>query len=243
MNLKKVFLTLIFAVSVIVVNAQNIQLHYDFGGSMYEKEYVDRPVLTSTVEMFKLDKWGSTFFFIDMDYASNGIAAGYWEIVRELKFWEGPVSAHVEYNGGLTSFKLPENSYGASRFNNAYMFGATYTYNAADFNVGYSLSAMHKYIQQSDKPHNFQITGTWYVNFIKNKLLTFTGFADFWKEKTGFADYIFLSEPQIWLHINKISGVDENFKLSIGSEVELGNNFATRKGFFTIPTAAIRWAF
>jgi hypothetical protein len=74
-------------------------------------------------------------------------------------------------------------------------------------------------------------------------LLTFTGFADFWKEKTGFGEYIFLSEPQIWLHLNKISGMDKNFNLSIGSEVELGNNFASHKGFFAIPTVAIRWDF
>jgi hypothetical protein len=242
MNLKKVFSLLpAVAVSALSAGAQNIQLHYDFGGSMYEA-YAGRPVLTSTVEMFKPDKRGSTFFFIDMDYTSKGLAAGYWEIARELQFWDGPVSAHVEYNGGLTSFEQPENGYGAVRFNNAYLFGATYTHNTAGFSAGYSLSAMYKYIQKSDKPHNFQITGTWYVNFAKNDMLTFTGFADFWKEKTGQGDYIFLSEPQIWLHINKINGVDKDFNLSVGSEVELGNNFV-QTGFFAIPTAAIRWDF
>jgi hypothetical protein len=242
MKFKKVFSVFIFAVSIFSVNAQNIQLHYDFGNSVYE-EYAARPLLTSTVEMFKPDGWGSTFFFIDLDYTAKGVAAGYIEIARELKFWEGPVSAHIEYNGGMTSFELSENSYGAARFNNAYLYGATYTSNTADFKAGYSLSAMYKYIQKSDKPHNFQITGTWYVNFAKNNMLTFTGFADFWKEKTGYGDYIFLSEPQIWLHFNKMSGVDKNFNLSIGSEVELGNNFAAHKGFFAIPTAAIRWDF
>jgi hypothetical protein len=241
MNLKKVFLTLVSAVSVFAVHSQNIQLHYDFGRSMYD-EYSTRPLLTSTVEMFKPDTWGSTFFFIDMDYTSKGVSAAYLEIARELKFWEGPFSAHVEYNGGLTSFELGD-GYGAARFNNAYLFGATYTYNAADFSAGYSLSAMYKYIQKLATPHNFQITGTWYLHFAKNQLFTFTGFADFWKEKTGFGEYIFLSEPQIWLHFNKISGVDKNFNLSVGSEVELGYNFASLEGFFAIPTVAIRWDF
>ena len=46
--------------------AQNVQLHYDFGHSIYD-ELSTRPKLTTTVEMFKADKWGSTFFFIDMD--------------------------------------------------------------------------------------------------------------------------------------------------------------------------------
>ena len=43
--------------------AQNVQLHYDFGGALYDKDLHGRPVLTSTVEMFKADKWGSTYFF------------------------------------------------------------------------------------------------------------------------------------------------------------------------------------
>ena len=58
------------------LQAQNIQLHYDFGGALYDKDLHGRPVLTSTVEMFKADKWGSTYFFVDMDYTSKGVAAG-----------------------------------------------------------------------------------------------------------------------------------------------------------------------
>ena len=96
--------------------AQNVQLHYDFGGALYDKDLHGRPVLTSTVEMFKADKWGSTYFFVDMDYTSKGVAAGYWEIARELRFWQPPFSIHVEYNGGAS------NSFS---YNNAYLGGAT----------------------------------------------------------------------------------------------------------------------
>ena len=35
--------------------AQNVQLHYDFGGALYDKDLDGRPALTSTVEMFKAD--------------------------------------------------------------------------------------------------------------------------------------------------------------------------------------------
>mgnify|MGYP000048083580 len=92
----------LFLLSVgIGLRAQNIQLHYDFGRSLYDKDLKDRPVLTSTVEKFHPDKWGSTYFFVDMDYTSDGVAAAYWEIARELKFWKNPFSVHVEYNGGL----------------------------------------------------------------------------------------------------------------------------------------------
>ena len=36
--------------------AQNVQLHYDFGGALYDKDSHGRPVLTSRVEMFKADE-------------------------------------------------------------------------------------------------------------------------------------------------------------------------------------------
>ena len=34
------------------LRAQNIQLHYDFGRSLYDKDLKGRPLLTSTVEKF-----------------------------------------------------------------------------------------------------------------------------------------------------------------------------------------------
>ena len=228
--MKKLLLT--FFVSALTMSgfAQNVQLHYDAGRFMYD-ELSGRPLFTTTVEMFKPDKWGSTFFFIDMDYKSGGVASAYWEIARELKFWEGPFSAHLEYNGGINY--VP----------NSYLLGPTYTYNSVDFSKGYSLSAMYKYIQKHNKPHNFQLTGVWYIHFAKDQICTFTGFADFWREKSDIGDYIFLSEPQFWVHLNKLKGFDDNFNLSIGAEVELGCNFAARDGFYAIPTAAIRWDF
>ena len=67
------------------LRAQNIQLHYDFGRSLYDKDLKGRPLLTSTVEKFHPDAWGSTYFFVDMDYTSDGVASAYWEIARELK--------------------------------------------------------------------------------------------------------------------------------------------------------------
>ena len=44
------------------LRAQNIQLHYDFGRSLYDKDLKGRPLLTSTVEKFHPDAWESSFF-------------------------------------------------------------------------------------------------------------------------------------------------------------------------------------
>ena len=235
------------------LQAQNIQLHYDFGRSLYDKDLQGRPLLTSTVEKFHPDTWGSTYFFVDMDYTSEGVAAAYWEIAREVKFWKGPFSAHLEYNGGLSK---------GMSYKNAYLAGATYTFNNASFSKGFTLTAMYKYIQKHSSPNNFQLTGTWYVHFVKNGLCTFSGFADWWRERTDYADgrhrnfifladwwleetnygkTIFLSEPQFWVNLNQIKGVNKNFNLSVGSEVELSNNFGGRDGFYVIPTLALKW--
>jgi hypothetical protein len=210
--------------------AQNVQLHYDF----------DRGHFTSTVEMFKPDNWGNTFFFIDMDY--NGpdgeVTLSYWEIARELKFWDAPISAHIEYNGGLVN---------TFSFGNAYLAGPSYTYLAKDFSYGLTFMAMYKYITMTptNKPHNFQLTAVWFYNMMKGKL-TFSGFADFWKEdhtvsNDGFvanfqdSKYIFLSEPQLWYNATK------NF--SVGGEVELSSDFGGSAGFKVRPTLAAKWNF
>ncbi len=234
--MKKLFTLALLLFCGATISAQNIQLHYDFGKTIYDKDFGTRPQLTSTVEMFKPDKWGSTFFFVDMDYTGAGIVGAYWEIARELSFWKSPLSIHVEYNGGNVK---------STYINNAYLGGITYSYNNASFTKGFTFTPMYKYIHRNDSPHNFQLTATWYLHFGKNGLCTFSGFADFWREKTipTIGDYQFLSEPQFWLNLNKIKGVDKDFNLSIGSEVELRNDFAFMEGFYAIPTLAIKWSF
>ncbi|MCD7937912.1 MAG: DUF5020 family protein [Tannerellaceae bacterium] len=232
--MKKILLISVLLVTVCFGYAQNIQLHYDFGRTLYDNDMAGRPLLTTTVEMFKPDKWGSTYFFVDMDYKNDGIASAYWEISRELRFWDNPFSAHIEYNGGLM------NSFS---YNNAYLLGATYTYNSIDFSKGFTFTPMYKYIQKHAKPNSYQLTATWYLHFAKNGLCTFSGFADFWREKTAQGLHIFLSEPQLWVNLNKLDGVDDAFKLSVGTEVKLRNNFGGLEGFYCVPTLAIKWTF
>ncbi len=211
------------------LQAQNVQVHYDFGRAAYDR-LEDRPLWTTTVEMFKPDKWGSTFFFVDMDYKSNGVASAYWEISRELKFWKGPLSAHLEYNGGLPFVK------------NAYLAGATYSNNNARFTRGFTFSALYKYIQKANEPNNFQLTATWYLHFAHG-VCSFTGFADWWREPSSVGDFVFLSEPQFWINLNRFEGIDDKFNLSVGSEVEVSYDFAGRDGFYVIPTLAMKWSF
>ena len=89
--MKKLLFSLLGLLMTFTLFAQNLQLHYDFGK--------DRKHLTSTVEMFKPDKWGSTFFFVDMDYGVGnvkGVSLAYFEIARSFNIGKGPLAAHIE---------------------------------------------------------------------------------------------------------------------------------------------------
>jgi len=213
----KKLLTIFAILSAFAVNAQNLQLHRD----------LERGHFTTTFEMFKMDKWGNTFTFIDFDYdAENGINQGYFEIARVLKTEKMPIGVHVEYNGGVGNGE----GFGYT-INDAWIFGANYSQGSAKW--GFSTYAGYKAIKDADEA-NFQWTGTWYVNMLDGKM-TFSGFADVWTENGLSDNTIFLAEPQLWYNVNK------NF--SFGGELELSNNFAYVEEFKVRPTLAVKWNF
>ena len=235
--MKKNITILLAAISVIFsaveVKAQNVQLHYDMG----------RNCSTSTVEMFRADGTGSTFFFVDLDYSPK-VSGAYWEISRELCFWQDSkvnwLSVHLEYNGGLDT--------SAGSFNNSWLGGLTYSGHSKDWSKTWSLSAMYKAIPGTiglngkRQISNFQITGVWNLDFL-NQWLSFNGYADFWKEAIPWqgTEFIFITEPQLWVNLRNIKGW-EKVNLSLGTEVELTCNFVG-KGFHAMPTVAAKWTF
>ena len=214
--------------------AQNLQVLYD----------TNRDYITTTFEMFRPDAFGSTFLFVDMDYATNPLVKGravgaYTEIAREFCFWQDSewnwLSAHAEFNGGLA---------GDYSFNNAWLLGLTYSGHTADFSKTWSVTASYKAIPGTiglngkKQPHNFQLTGVWGINFAKG-WCSFSGFADLWSEGSTL---IFISEPQFWVNLNKIAGW-KNIPLSVGGELELSNNFAGADGFYARPALGAKWTF
>ncbi len=226
--MKKILLFFTMIAFIASVNAQNIQAHYDFGK--------DRKLVTTTVEMFKPDQYGSTFFFIDMDYSSdarnvsNGLSLAYWEIARAFKWNENQkFMPRAEYNGGV--FKLDGVDSPFIPIENAFLAGIERTWASADFSKILTLQANYKYIQDKEDAA-FQLTAVWTVQMLKGKL-SFLGFADFWKEEMFWGtNYRFLTEPQLWYNFSK------NF--SVGTEIELSNNFVGKE-FVVNPTIALKW--
>ena len=242
--MKKLFLLSLILVATFAVNAQNLQVHYDFGRSIYSDEEASRQRVTLTFEQFKADKLGSWFWFIDLDMYHDGVKGAYTEISREFTLSNPTPSvslaAHVEYDGGMTTFKPA----GGTRFQNAALVGPAINGHNADYSMTWSVQAMYKqYFAGAgcDAFASFQLTGIWGINFAGGKG-TFSGFIDFWRGETAnhHGQLLIITEPQLWYNANK--------HFSIGSEVEISNNFivpecATDKSFYVNPTLAVKYIF
>lgn len=231
----------------------NIQEQYDF----------NREHLTTTLEMFQGDKWGSTFFFTDIYHTSNNnsfVPTGYYtEIARGFNLWQntklGNLSAHIEWNGGQFA-------------NNAWLFGAEYLLHSQDYRYTLTLEVLYKTIAKASQNVPLQFTIVWNCKDIfGTKGLTFSGFADLWWETQQWEVYkdgiqvidngkpkydetscVFISEPQIWYCLGQFFNCP-NF--NVGGEIELAYNFAGawhethyyNKGFNASPCLGIKWVF
>lgn len=227
---------------------QNIQLHYDLGRYLYPKVQADRPRMTMTVEQQSLDRFGDTFYFVDMSFLQQGAVTANWKFMRNLRFSQGPLSWHVRYDGGLRFINANAPEPVGSRaisLNDAFMTGVTYTYLSPEHRTMLSLTPLYKYIRGIAQPHNYELCGVW--KFAPgNGLITATGFFSWWHQKDpriGWGtDFKFMSQPQVWCNLNKIPGVAPDFNLSIGSEVRISKNVDAPQ-WLVAPTLALKWSF
>lgn len=236
--MKKSFTIALLAIAALGAHAQNIQFHYDFGRNIYPDEEDGRQKVTITLEQFKADKWGSWFYFVDLDLSRKFFKSAYAEISREINVCKGsPFAVHVEYNGGLAA--------ASGSFQQAGLIGAAWNGHTADFSKTYSVQLMYKRFFKSydytSAFNSFQLTGVWGLNF--GKSFRFSGFIDFWRgeKPDGHGQLVILSEPQFWYNATP--------NLSFGSEIEISNNFIyntdpnSDKHFFINPTLAVKWNF
>jgi len=234
--MKKQILLAMLLMMGMAVQAQNVQLHYDFGRNIYPDAEAGRQKVTMTLEQFKADKWGSWFYFVDVDFSRKFTEGAYTEISREINLSKKvPLAAHVEYNGGLNRF---------GSFQQAALAGIAWNGHSADFSKTYSIQLMYKrYFKSYENTrayHSVQLTGVWGLNFANDKL-RFDGFIDLWRGENacGHGQLVLLTEPQLWYNVTP--------HLSFGSEVEISNNFIFNtydsKTFFINPTIAAKWNF
>lgn len=237
--MKKLLLVIVLGFICLSSFSQNLQLHYDFRNSI-DKNLSSKNYITATFEMFKPDKWGSTFMFVDFDLnaTNGGMGLAYMEIARDFKIGDFKIMPHIEYNGGLGIFEQGA-GHGGFSVSNSYLAGASYSFFLEPFfintYIAYKLNAFAK------SSHDVQWTMVWNSSFFDKKV-TFNGFVDVWtenKDRSGVLSgkkVVLISEPQIWYNINE--------HLSIGSEIEISNNFIpVSNKLEIIPTIAAKWNF
>ena len=235
--MKRILFFALLAVAALSADAQNIQLHYDFGRNIYPDEQPDRQKVTVTVEQFKADNWGSWYYFVDLDLSRKFFRSAYTEISREFNLGkQSPIAAHIEYDGGLY--------HASGSYQQAALLGAAYNGHTADVSKTWSVQMLYKrFFKSYDNTsayNSVQLTGVWGINFAAGKG-TFSGFIDFWRgeKANGHGQLVILTEPQIWYNVTK--------NISFGSEIEISDNFIYNtyndKSFFINPTLAFKWNF
>lgn len=178
--MKKTLLIAALLLTIVGAKAQtNIQEMYDY----------QRGQFTTTLEMFKTDNFGSTFFFTDI-YHKLGITTPtdfYTEIARAINFWQGSklgaLSLHVEWNGGCGIFNMGESGWGGYPVNNAWLFGAEYFLHNESFTNTFTFELMYKRITGQTDNIPVQFTFVWGMqNLFGVRGLSFSGFLDVWGE-------------------------------------------------------------
>lgn len=265
------FIITLWALSSFALDA-DIQVFYDFGslGTACANKRTNR--MTTTVELFHPDAWGSTFLFIDFDYSinrrdpSHTPFGAYWEIARCLNFWKGSkakdLSLHVEYNGGFGSYMTDKTDQIVGfPINNAILVGLEYFLHTPDFKNTFSLELLFKYIADGYNMWNMRKDGKWISqsgnvvplqftfvwtcrDFCTAPGLTFSGFVDIWGQKMTYTD----PTKQSFVFLSEPQlwySIGQWFKcpnLCIGTEIEFSYNFGG-KGFMCNPCLGIRWNF
>ena len=223
-------------------NAQELQLQYDFNRS----KDAGSPYTIATITGTHFDNWGSTFYFVNFDFAKSSGKTIYGEIQRALNFWQNTALKdfylEVEYDGGVLSGV-------GGDISQAFLAGAAYSFHDETFRNFLQLQVLYRQFfgNTFGNPHQdipIQLTAVYTLKDLFNvKDLLLVGFADFWWQD-GFVagketNAVFMAKPQLWYGVGKFIGVDN---LHIGGQVEItANCFSTEKHWVFNPAVGVRW--
>lgn len=216
----------------------NIQYHYIVGKHFYgDLKERNEPANLITLEHSSADKWGTNFVFADMNLSCDNLQSVYTQIHRDTKFWSAPIFIHTEYNGGVMRGSK-------DAFNHSYLAGLAWKYNNSAKQAYVGVNMSYRYDQGWAKPHNMTLH-SYYGWTSWNRVFTLTGFATLSTQNIeGVQSGVrFLAEPQFWINLNQFVGVDDDFNLSIGTEVKLSYSTHTLDKFYALPTVGAKWTF
>ncbi len=221
-------LLLLLALSAAGLQAQNFQLHYDFRGD--ENPILDRGYATATLEMFRPDDYGATFWFVDMDFDDpvRGMSLAYWEIARYLSLGkESRWSVTLQYNDGAATF---------GSLDQVWLGGVSYLLILGDWYIPVDL--LYRGVRGADGP-DVQFTAVW-DRTVWDDRLQIAGYLDVWTQdplvrQDREMELAVQAEPQLWWHLWE--------QLWVGGEVEISRYFLPAEGWQCYPTLGMKWDF
>ena len=108
-------------------NAQNLQLHYDFGRHIYSTE---EKMLLSSISLLTI----SAHVYVDLDLDKDDVMGAYTEVSREFNIAKATefssFAAHGEFDGGMGR---------GGSYQSATLFSGAWNGHNADFSTTYSI--------------------------------------------------------------------------------------------------------
>ncbi|MBI5059757.1 DUF5020 family protein [candidate division KSB1 bacterium] len=185
----------------------NLQLHRD----------IHREVYTSTVEIFELDRYGTTFFFTDSDFGPAGEQSSYFEISRShamLRRSFGVLSASLQFNDGtLAGDGFAADGTQIKQIPRTWLGGAS----LSELKWGpavFELQALWR--QEFAADPGWQLTAVWFSPIPRTRL-ELLGYVDWNSNETNDEPTSVQAEPQLQYHRGH---------WALGSELEISRNFA-----------------
>jgi len=219
----------------------NLQLHYD----------IRRDHPTVTQEFLAFDRYGYTFFFIDLYFdhyhKSGGLSDVYFEIMRYFRIKsckQLDLNVTLQYNDGSEPVKQ------------VWLAGM----NLGNINFGgFQISTEFLLKKEYQLGINWQYTLVWYGEFLNHKLVI-NGYMDYWINDISDPDwpaddpeiattrYSFQTQPQFSFKINSHWKIGTEVQISHGFLGSVTGKLATEESYqyhkwYFLPTVFIQYDF
>ncbi|UFH54221.1 DUF5020 family protein [Spirosoma sp. KNUC1025] len=234
----KTALLFIAVASILSVQAQQLQVHYDFRNSI-DPDLNRTNFASLTFEYFKSnDSTGSFLLKMQTDFSgeNNNVGQLFLQVSKNLRYWRPKIQLALTYSGGLG---VAPPSYGYY-LTNTFGIGAAYPFQWKG--AWFSTSLVYRFSAFPRPSHDPQFT-FYFGKGLYNYKIMVAGSLVVWSENrnqgTDFTNGLtgkkiaFFGDPQCWVKVGK--------SLSVGSRINLFYHTLTNANRIQVyPTLALK---
>lgn len=243
LNFMKYLLAVCFSITVSIVSAQTLQLHFDPRHTL-DPSHNPENFPTIYFEYYQQAKDTSGAFFIkteaDMQGANHNMGKFYTQLSQSFRFWKPRIYMQLQYSGGMGIAE--PGSYGYY-ITNAFSAGAVYPFQwkGAWFSTSFSYT-----YNAFKKPSNDVLYSLYWGKGFWNYKVEFSGDIELYTMNKNLGDtdtqnlhgkrLAFFGEPQVWFKVHN--------GFSLGSKINMYFHVLTDQNLLQVyPTIAARFKF